>query len=72
MPNLNTKKPIRLLEHNKRVILNALSPLNRWGTGEEIGHDPDPTNTDDMNALVEHFITWGGLAWLEDVDHFPA
>ncbi|TSC67724.1 MAG: hypothetical protein G01um101472_333 [Parcubacteria group bacterium Gr01-1014_72] len=45
----------QLVIHNEFVIAEALSPFNKWVTGEEVHHDPTPFE------CVEHFIQNGGL-----------
>ncbi len=55
-----------LAEHNLMVVGQAFSDLNRWGTGEEVGHKPDVDDPNGRNALFEHYIKAGGLEGLSE------
>lgn len=56
-------KPIELpIGVNARLIaFDVLSPLNRWGTGEEIGRNPNPNIPEDRRLLFNHWMNFGGL-----------
>jgi hypothetical protein len=55
------RRAIPLREHNLREQLEIFtSPLNYWGTGQDIGHQPNPSDETDRNALFMHWIRNGG------------
>ena len=58
-------RQLTLLEHNRLVIDEAImSPLNRWATGMVIRHAPDVNDPNDRNALIMHFVEFGGVEHL--------
>lgn len=65
MKTTNGKPVLSLREHNMMVIAEARSPLNLWGTGEELHRSPDPGRHRDRNMLMLHYINRGGIARLE-------
>ena len=63
---MNTRPTMTLLEHNRRVVQEALSPLNVWGTGEEFHHPPRADTHEGKNELLVHFIHSGAIQHLRE------
>ena len=58
MPN---PRAIPLAEYNMREQLEMLtSAVNNYATGQEVGHQPNPSCMEDRNALYLHWINNGG------------
>jgi len=55
------KIPLPLKEYLARQIEEVLSPLNIWGTGQELDRTVDTTDKDDRNALFEHWARSGAM-----------